>query len=88
MADDSSKSKIRVYIGDLMVTFLKLGIDDLVVKSSGTFGIDTSLLNCDYYRYLSADPYAISKYSGEYMTGYDFADETRELLRIKHYGSQ
>ncbi len=87
MADNNTKSKIRVYIGDLIVTFVKLRIDNLILKSSGSFGIDTSLLDCDYYRYLSADPYAISKYSGEYMTGYDFADETRELLRIKHSSS-
>ena len=69
-----------------MVFFVKNRVKDLIIKSSGTFGINTSLIDCDYYRYLSSDPYAISKYNGEYMTGYDFADETRELLRIKHYG--
>ena len=85
-ADESTKRKIRVYIGDIMVTFAKYRINDLIVRSSGSFGINTSLIDCDYYRYLSSDPYDISKYNGEYMTGYDFADETRELLRIKHYG--
>lgn len=87
MADNKAKSKIRVYIGDPIVTFVKLRIDNLILKSSGTFGVDTSLLDCDHYRYLESDPQAISKYSGEYMTGYDFADETRELLRIKHSSS-
>lgn len=57
-ADDKAKSKIRVYIGDLIVTFVKLRIDDLILKSSGTFGVDTSLLDCDYYRYLESDPQA------------------------------
>ena len=85
-ADDSTKRKIRIYIGDLVVFFVKNRVKDLIIKSSGTFGINTSLIDCDYYRYLSSDPYAISKYNGEYMTGYDFAEETRELLRIKHYG--
>ncbi len=83
-ADDTEKSKMRVYISDLAATFAELGIDDLILKFSGTYGVDTSLLNCDYYRYLESDPEAISKYSGEYMTGYDFAEETRELLRRKH----
>lgn len=85
-SDEQTKKKIRIYIGDLMVFFAKNRVKDLIIKSSGTFGINTSLIDCDYYRYLSSDPYAISKYNGEYMTGYDFADETRELLRIKHYG--
>ncbi len=84
-ADDSTKSKIRVYIGDLIFSFLKLGIEDLVIKSSGTFGVDPAMLDCDYYRYLSGDPYAISQYSGEYMTQYSFAEETRAFLEMKYY---
>lgn len=86
--DDAARSKIRVYIGDLMVTFFKLGIERLIVKSSGTFGVNTALLDCDYYRYLDGDPYAISQYSGEYMTQYSFADETRAFLEMKYYGEQ
>ncbi|MBQ8966926.1 response regulator [Ruminococcus sp.] len=84
--DEASRSRIRVYIGDLKVTFLRLGIDDLIVRSSGTFAVDPALLDCDYYRYLSGDPYAISRYSGEYMTQYSFAEETRAFLEMKYYG--
>ena len=54
-ADDAAKSKMRVYLGDLCDTFAKLGVKDLVVKSGGTFGIHTDLLDCDYYRYLDGD---------------------------------
>ena len=84
-ADDSNKSKIRVYLGDLNDTFLKLGIENIVVKASGTFGVNTSLLDCDYYRYLDGDPYAISHYSGEYMTQYSFAEETRAFLELRFF---
>ncbi len=84
-SDDSTKSKIRVYIGDIIMSFFRLGINDLVVKSSGTFGVNTALLDCDYYRYLNSDPYAISKYLGEYMTQYSFAEETRAFLEMKYY---
>lgn len=85
-SDENTKSRIRVYIGDIVVSFARLRINDIIMKSSGTYGINTSLIDCDYYRYLAFDPEAISKYSGEYMTGYDFADVTRELIRRKHYG--
>lgn len=84
LADDPTKSKIRVYIGDLIVTFLRLGVDDLIIKSHGTFGVNTAVLNCDYYRYLDGDPYALSRYSGEYMTQYDFAADTRAFLEMKY----
>ena len=85
-ADDATKSMMRVYIGDLIVSFFKLGIEDLIIKSSGTFGVNTALLDCDYYRYLEGDPFAISKFAGEYMTQYDFAEETRAFLEMKYYG--
>lgn len=84
-ADDALKSKIRVYISDLINTLNKLGIEELIVKNSGTFGVNTKLLNCDYYRYLDNDPLAISRYTGEYMTQYDFAEETRAFLEMKYY---
>lgn len=84
-ADDTAKSKMRVYLGDLCDTFAKLGVKDLVVKSGGTFGIHTDLLDCDYYRYLDGDPYAISHYMGEYMSQYSFAEETRAFLEMKFY---
>lgn len=86
--DDPTKSKIRVYIGDIIMTFYALGIENLIVKSSGTFGINTRLLDCDYYRYLDGDPYAISRYTGEYMTQYCFAEETRAFLEMKYYDEQ
>lgn len=83
--DDPSKSKIRVYIGDIIVSFLALGVEGLIVKSSGSFAINPALLDCDYYRYLDGDPYAISRYTGEYMTQYSFAEETRAFLELKYY---
>ena len=86
--DAPTKSEIRVYIGDIIVSFFVLGIEGLIVKSSGTFGINLSLLDCDYYRYLDGDPYAISRYAGEYMTQYSFAEETRAFLEMKYYDRQ
>ena len=59
-------------------------MEDVLIRRGQNIAIRPELLNCDYYRYLESDPEAISKYSGEYMTGYDFAEETRELLRRKH----
>ena len=83
--DESSKSRIRVYVGDLMVTFYKNGIEGLIIKEKGSFAVDTTLVDCDYYRYLESDPYAISSYTGEYMMQFSFAEETRGFLEMKFY---
>ena len=85
LPDETTKSKIRVYIGDLIFTFFKHGIDNIIIKSGGSFAVNTRLLECDYYRYLKGDPYAISLYAGEYMTQYSFAEETRGFLEMKYY---
>ena len=87
-ADESTKSKIRVYLGDLIFSFFKLGIENIIIKQSGEFAVNTALLDCDYYRCLEGDPYAISHYVGEYMTQYSFAKETRALLEMKFFGNQ
>lgn len=86
--DESTRSKIRVYLGDLIVTFLRLGFKNALIKRSGEFAVNTSLLDCDYYRCLEGDPYAISQYVGEYMTQYSFAEETRAMLEMKYFGTQ
>lgn len=84
-ADDSMKSKIRVYLSDLINTFYKVDINDLIVKNGGSFGVNKKILNCDYYRYLDNDPFAISQYTGEYMTQYSFAEDTRAFLEMKYF---
>ncbi len=43
-----------------------------------------SLIDCDYYRLLGGDPFAVSQYMGEYMTQYEFAAETRAWLFEKY----
>lgn len=84
-ADEAMKSKMRVYTSDLINTFNKAGVEELIIKNGGAFGVNTKLLNCDYYRYLDNDPLAISHYTGEYMTQYSFAEETRAFLEMKFY---
>ena len=82
--DRLTKNKIRVYIGDLKNTFDALGIHDIIIRETGSVGVNKSLLDCDYYRLLNNDPFAISLYTGEYMTQYEFAEETREWLNVKY----
>ena len=82
--NESSRAKIRVYIKSLINAFSELGINDIIIKNPGTIGVNMSLIDCDYYRLLGDDPFAASKYLGEYMTQYEFAAETRAWLLNKY----
>ena len=83
-ADRSIKSKIRVYCSELIMTFQKPGLDNIIIRSTGEFGVNVKLLDCDYYRFLDNDPFAVSHYTGEYMSQYEFAEETRAFLELKY----
>lgn len=81
-ADQHTKVRLRKCLKDLKDTFSQAGIADLI-QHQGRIGIglDTSRLECDYYRYLQGDPVAVHQFKGSYMSQYDFAEETRgELL--------
>lgn len=82
--EKSIKAKMRVYAGDLIMNLMDLGIENVIIKSRGLIGVNTSMVDCDYYRYLDGDPYYISKYTGEYMTQYEFAAETCAFLEMKY----
>lgn len=81
--DESSKSKARVYIRSLIKSFSDVGIDDIILKNQGVVGVNESLIDCDYYRLLDNEKPALSDFLGEYMTQYEFAEETRAMLYKK-----
>lgn len=54
-----------------------LGVGETLFRSRGTVGINAEMVDCDYYSYLCGDADAIRQYHGEYMTQYEFAEETR-----------
>ena len=81
----SSKSSLRNLIFDLKKTLVSYGYDDVILKNRGLLGIDKEKVDCDYYRYLSGEEEAISRFTGEYMTQYDFAEETRANLMRRFF---
>lgn len=82
-ADDAHKSMARTVFSELSKTFHLLGIDELFLSYKNGISVNVSKVDCDYYRYLAGDPYAIHKFIGEYMTQYEFAAETRAYLQGK-----
>lgn len=48
----------------------------VVIRNFGTLAVNVSLIDCDYYRFLSMDLMAINLYTGEYMSQYEWGEFT------------
>lgn len=76
--DNSRNNQIHTYLHDLNKTLASIGDDgkEIIIKSRNSVAIDTSKIDCDYYRFLNGDINAINTYSGEYMSQYWWAEFT------------
>ena len=74
-------SKVFI-IHSLRKTLEKYGFDDLLIHSRNRYSIETGLLQCDYYDFVtgrSAVPPATG-YQGEFMTQYSWAERFVYML--------
>ena len=47
---------------------------DLILKNRQGILVNTKIVDCDYYRFNENDPDARSKYNGEFMAQYSWAE--------------
>ena len=80
---DSRKSMYRVIVAELAGTLNRLGAGEIIVRDNRGVRVDVNKVECDYYRYLAGDPYALHQYHGEYMTQYELGEVTRANLLQK-----
>lgn len=83
--DRSQQNYMQTIVSDLCHTLSSYSCKNVLIKDYGTMAVDTSRLDCDYYRFLELDPAAVNSYTGEYMEQYEWAqfmtgflDETRK----------
>lgn len=88
-ADASHKSMARSTVSETISAFHDVGIDDIIIREKNGVAVNTSVIDCDYYRWLDGEPLALHQFLGEYMTQYEFAEETRYELqaRIRNWSS-
>ena len=65
---------------DLINVFTDNGIADVIYSKRGFIGLDTKLINCDYYDFLEGKPDAVAAYQGIYMSQFPWAEETNGTL--------
>jgi len=79
--DEDHTSYLKLLKRDLINSLKKCGKDDIIITSRGYIAVNMNLISCDYADYLDGKN---SKYNGEYMEQYLWADYTRSNLDYKH----
>lgn len=80
-ADSSTYgSSLRNLIVDIKQTLKKLNIMDFFVAEYNSFRINPSVVNCDYYNFLSGIRDEQNVFSGEFMSQFSWAEDTTAYL--------
>lgn len=58
----------------MIETLSSVGLEDIVYKDYNAYAVKKDAIACDLYDYEAGDPTAISKYHGEYMLQYEWAE--------------
>ena len=69
-------TRLRSLLHDLKRTLSEIGAYNIVIRRRDSIGIDPTLLDCDYYRFLKGDIQAVNAFRGEYMKQYSWAEST------------
>lgn len=81
--DYGMKKQLRVFLSSLRDDLAKVGAEKVLLKGWNAYGVDCSLLDCDYLNYLKGDSYAVNSFMGEYMLQYSWAEMTLGELIMK-----
>ncbi|MCR4839020.1 MAG: hypothetical protein K5897_08855 [Eubacterium sp.] len=56
--------------GAMMKGLREVGAEAVIIKKRDEIAVDTTLLDCDYYRFAELDAGAVNAYANEYMSDY------------------
>lgn len=71
---DRRKGYFRSVMASLRNTLKEYDSEDLLISNRNSYGINTELLDCDFYRYLEGDTSPSAMFRGEYMSQYSWAE--------------
>ncbi len=81
-----SRQSVYQALYALKATLNTVGAEEVLISGPGSYAIDISRVNCDYYRLLDGDENAAGAFMGEYMRQYSWAEETCGWLTMKIQG--
>lgn len=72
--------QIQTYIRTMLKAFETCSAQDVIVREYNSLSVDTSKIDCDYYRCLDGNEEAERTYFGEYMSAYEWAEHIAGYL--------
>ncbi|MCR5837257.1 MAG: response regulator [Lachnospiraceae bacterium] len=72
--DSQHKSYFQKLRNDLKDTLQAVGCEKLINFSWGKLGLNTSMVECDYYDWVEGKPTGINAFHGEYMINYSWSE--------------
>jgi len=70
----ATKSYFRTIVTSLRTTLKEARAEQILIKRFNSLAIDPAQIDCDSYRFLSGDPYAINSYRHDYLSCYSWAE--------------
>ena len=80
---DTGLDYTRRIISSLKNSLSKINAEKIIVKQHNSIAINTSLVDCDYYKLLQGDEDASLKFTGEFMYQYSWAEPTTAWIQNK-----
>ena len=74
--DRTKQKNLQVYVASLVKTLHGVDVKDLILKDRHGLLVNTSIVDCDFYRFLEGDIRAINSFTGQYMSAYSWAEFT------------
>ncbi len=74
--DSGLKAQCRSVLRSLKIDLKSVGADDVLIKEWNAWSVNTSVISCDYYDFLSGASYAVNSFRGEFMSQYSWAEMT------------
>lgn len=76
-------AQVLILLKDLKRVLDTIGREDIIISRGGKIAIRKDAIDCDYYRMLAGDMYAVNSYQGEYMAQYTWAEITDGKLKFE-----
>ncbi len=80
---ETQSSYFRVLVYDLSRTLKEAGIEYILLRKNNRLSLDISRFECDAYQFLEGEPEAVSRYNGDYMFCYSWAEYSSGLFEKK-----
>ena len=80
-----AKGNFRVVVSRLQKILRAYKIEDIIIHFKNQYAVDPSKIDCDYYEFLSGNQEILSRYTGEYMAAYGWAETVNATIQNVAY---